>query len=261
MIRWTAAAACALLALAGCLEFSPHELPRDESERDLNRKAIARILAIPPGPLRFAVVGDTQRGFDEAKDAVESIDGRDVQFVVQVGDFSHVGTLFEYREMNEIFSRLRVPHLVVVGNHDHFSNGEAIYGAMFGPTDFAFTRGRVKLVFFDSNSVSHGFDGTVPDVAGVAAMLAPSPEHDRAITFAHIAPGGGPLFDDRLTAPLRTVLGAAGVPVSFHGHAHRFDDFVVDGVRYVIADSVEHRSYVIVTEGPGGAFEIEKVDF
>jgi len=258
-----ALALAAVGMLAGCLEYSPHALPTDPSEQDLNAKAVARLLAEPPPErLCFAVVGDTQRAFDASEDAVESLLRRtDVQFVFQVGDFTNVGLLLEFQIMNRIFSRLTVPYVVVVGNHDHFSNGDAIYQAMFGPKSFTFTRGRVRFVVFDSNSVSHGFDGTVPDLAWVGGALAPSPDHDVAITVAHIAPGGGPLFDDRLTAPLRALLASAGVPLSLHGHAHRFIDEVHDGVRYVTADSSIHRNYVVVTQRADGRFEIEQVGY
>jgi predicted phosphodiesterase len=259
--RATALTLAALLA--GCLQYSPHALPTDSSELDLNQKAVARLQAEPPaGPLRFAVVGDTQRSFDASEEAIESINQRDdVQFVFQVGDFTNVGLLLEFQIMNGLFSRLRVPYLVVVGNHDHFSNGDAIYRAMFGPKNFTFTLGRVRFVVFDSNSVSHDFDGTVPDLDWVAEALAPSADHDVAVTLAHIAPGNGPLFDDRLTAPLLALLTSAGVPLSLHGHAHRFIDEVREGVRYVTADASLHRSYVVVTQQPDGRFEIERVGF
>jgi predicted phosphodiesterase len=244
----------AVVVLAGCLEYSPHALPSGHDERSLNARAIERILAQPPAPLTFAVVGDTQQWFDEAAAAVASINARgDVRFVVQIGDFTHVGLLPEYRLMNEIFARLRVPYLVVIGNHDHFSNGEAIYREMYGPTDFAFTVGRVRLVFHCSNSVSHAFDGTVPDVAGVAGMLAPSPEPDRALVFAHIAPSGGSMFDKALRPRLEAALADARVALSLHGHTHRFEDFERGGVRYVVADAVEYRSYLVVSERPGGS--------
>jgi 3',5'-cyclic AMP phosphodiesterase CpdA len=255
---WVVAAAL----LGGCLEYSPHQLPTDESERDLNRKAVERIVSRPVERLRFVVVGDTQRGFSEAEDAVDAINRRDdVQFVVQLGDFTNVGVWLEFRLMNDIFARLRVPYLVVVGFHDLLGNGEAIYRAMFGPTDFAFTHGRVRLVAFDSNSSLHDYDGTVPDVAWLAEQLAPSAEHDRALTFSHVAPGQGADFDPALTAPTIAVLAGGGVDLSLHSHAHRYEAYVRDGVRFVLADSVEHRSFVVVSQREDGGFDQEKVDF
>jgi 3',5'-cyclic AMP phosphodiesterase CpdA len=254
------ARALALLAVAaaGCLEYSPHQLPTDEDERDLNRKAVERILSRPVAGLRFAVVGDTQRSFDETERAVEAINRRDdVQFVVQVGDFTNVGLWLEFRLMNEIFSRLRVPYLVVMGNHDLFGNGRAIYEAMFGPTDFAFTHGRVRFVLFDSVIAD---DGSAPDVAWVAAQLAPSAGHDRALTFSHVAPGEVG-FDPALTAPLLEAMVGGGVDLSMHGHLHRYRPFERGGVRMVIADSVDHLSYLVVSQRADGGFDFEKVDF
>jgi hypothetical protein len=105
--------------LSGCLEYSPHQLPTDPDEQDLNRKGVERIVSRPVDRLLFAVIGDTQRGFDEAEDVVDAINRRDdIQFVVQIGDFTNVGLWLEYRLMNEIFARLRVPYLVGAAPRD-----------------------------------------------------------------------------------------------------------------------------------------------
>ncbi len=260
MARHAALAACVLSL--GCLEYSPHALPTDSSERDLNAKAIERLIAAPPaGPLRIAVVGDTQRYFDDTHDLVAAINARDdVQLVVQVGDFAHVGILLEYRLTKDLFDRLRVPYLVVAGYHDLLGNGGAIYRAMFGPTNFAFTLGRVRLVFFDSNSSMHDFDGTVPDLAWLNAALAPSPDHERALAFSHV-PAGAPDFDGALTAPLLALLGASRVELSLHSHAHEHQAYEHGGVRVVVVDSVDHRSYVLVTQRHDGGFDFERVAF
>lgn len=251
-----------LVLAAACLEYSPHQLPTDPDEQDLNRKAVERIVSRPVERLCFAVVGDTQRAFEEAEDLVAALNGRDdVQFVVQLGDFTNLAVWLEFRLMNDVFARLRVPYLVVVGFHDLYGNGGAIFEAMFGPTDFAFTHGRARFVLFDSNSYPHGYDGTVPDVPWIEAALAPDAGHDRAFAFSHIAPGGGEHFDDRLTEPLLKVLATGGVELSFHGHAHLFDSYERDGVRIVIADSIEHRSFVLVSQRADGGFDFERVEF
>lgn len=251
------------LLLAGCLEYGPHVLPSDASERELNRKAIERLLADPPaGPLVIAVLGDTQESFDEAEDAVASVNARgDVQLVVQVGDFTHVGTLLEYRLMNDVLARLRVPYLVVAGYHDLLGNGARIYAEMFGPTNFAFDLGRVRLVFYDSNSEAYGHDGSVPDLAWLEAALGAAPDPEHALAFSHIAPDGDSLFDPRLAEPLLALLAGAGVDLSLHGHAHRADAFELGGVRLVLADSLDHRTWVLVRQREDGGFDVERVPF
>lgn len=250
------------LAAAGCLEYSPHQLPTDPGQRDLNAKAVARIVAAPVERVTFAVVGDTQRSFDASKAAVESINRRgDVQFVVQIGDFTNVGLWLEFREMHEIFSRLHVPYLVVVGVHDLFGNGQAIYEAMYGPRDFAFTHGRTRFVVFDSNSSHHGKDGSVPDVPWLASQLAPGPDHDRALALSHVAPGQGGTFDEALTGPVLDLFASSGVDLAVSGHAHRYEAYEAGGIRIVLADSVEHRSYLVVSQREDGGYDFERVFF
>jgi 3',5'-cyclic AMP phosphodiesterase CpdA len=257
-VRWSAALA---LGLVGCLEFSPHALPMDESERDLHQKALERLRSQPaPQVLRFAVVGDTQRYFDHAEDAVESINRRDdLSFVVQMGDFVNFGLLPEYQAMNRVFRRLDVPYFVVVGVHDLFANGGDIYRAMFGPYDLSFTYGRTRFVLYNANSLQFGNDGTVPDLPWLAAQIAPRPEHDDVIVFAHVDPDALEL-DASLREPLHDMFRNT-VDLRIHAHAHKLVMSEVDGVPFVVADSVDHRSYLVVTVGPGMRPEVEKVDF
>lgn len=256
------ALAALALAAAGCLEFSPHAADLQGSERDLNRKAIARLQSGPaPSILRFALVGDVQIAFDEAEDAVEHLNRRDdLAFVVQLGDFTHVGTLQEFREMNEIFERLRVPYLAVIGNHDHLGNGRDIFVDMFGPTEIAFTYAGVRFVLFDSNSREADFDGTVPDVDWLAAQLAPDGAHDRAVLLSHVPPSTSD-FDPVLEEPYRDVLRSAPSVVSFHAHEHRFRSGDVAGTPLWVADAVEHRNYLVATVAAGGGIEVERVFF
>jgi 3',5'-cyclic AMP phosphodiesterase CpdA len=249
-----------LAALAGCFEYSPHQLPDDPDERDLNRKAVERIVSRPVERLRFAVVGDAQRAFSEADDLGAALRARgDVQFVVQIGDFTNLGLWLEYRLMNELFAAMGVPYLVVVGNHDLLGNGGAIYDAMFGPRSFAFTHARVRFVCFDSNSVAYA--GGVPDPVWLAAQLAPAAGHDRGLAFSHVAPGQGADFDEALTAPTIAALAAGAVDASFHGHAHHHAVYERGGVRFVITDSLEHRSYLVVSQRQDGGFDVERVGF
>lgn len=261
-MRWSLGTLALVLA-TGCLEYSPHAIDLDPSERDLHRKAVERLHAIPPpeAGFRFAVVGDTQLAFDEAEDAVEHLNARDdLAFVVQGGDFTNFGLLPEFRLMNDIFARLRVPYFVVIGIHDHLGNADDIYDRMFGARDFSFTFGRTRFVFFDSNSLEFGFSGTVPDVGWLAAQLDPDGSFDGAVLVSHVAPMHAD-FDPALREPYVALLQAQSSVVSFHAHEHRyrFDD--TTGTPMYLADSVNHRSYLVATVVAGGAFEVERVFF
>jgi 3',5'-cyclic AMP phosphodiesterase CpdA len=258
------AALCALAAAApGCFQLSPHELPGDAADQDVHRRSLEALAAEPPppGPLRVAVVGDGQRSFDEADEIVRSVNRRgDVAFVVQVGDLTHAGTTFEFEVMNRVLRGLDVPYFVVVGNHDLIGNGREVYAHVFGARDLAFTYGRVRFVLLDTNSREYAFRGDVPDLAWLAARLAPDAEHDRAVVFGHLAPNGLD-FDQALRAPYLELLRGAGVSLSIHGHAHKFEIWEEGGVRLLVVDSMEHRSYAVVTVHEDGSVEVEQVFF
>jgi 3',5'-cyclic AMP phosphodiesterase CpdA len=254
--------ALSLVVAAACFEYSPHAIVLDGSERDLHEKALARLRAMrPPETVRFAVVGDTQVAFDEAAEAVAHLNRRDdIDFVVQIGDFTHFGLLQEFRRMNEIFARLRVPYLVVIGIHEHLGNGLEIYERMFGPSDLAFTFGRTRFVLFDSNSREFGYDGTIPDVAWLAERLAPDGAHDAAVLLSHVPPGTGD-FDPKLVGRYDALLREHRPIISFHGHEHGFRFEEREGTPLYVADSVDHRSYLVAEVDPAGEFAVERVFF
>jgi hypothetical protein len=266
-----------LVLPAGCLEYSPHALPTAASERDLHAKALLRLQQTPTPPvLKFALIGDTQLLFDEARDAVAAanrIDG--LSFVVQLGDFTHAGLLQEYRQMLEEFERLSVPYFVVIGNHDQLGNGRAIYERMFGPVNTAFTFGGTRFLLVDTNSREAEFDGSVPDLAWLRWQLVgaaaeecsdlANAEVDRdgdapAVVFAHVA-ADGEEFHTALRSEYAELLQAGGVRASFHAHEHRFRSGVHDGVPFFVVSAVEDRALLVASQRPDGGFDVERVDF
>jgi hypothetical protein len=255
-------AAVPLLVATACLEYSPHVTALEGSERDLNRKAIARLQASPPpAELRFAVLGDTQLGFDETEEAVHHLNRRaDLAFVVQAGDYTNFGQLFEYRLMNDVLDGLRVPYLVVIGNHDYLGNGEDVYEDMFGPRNQAFTFARTRFVLFDSNSREVAFDGSVPDVAWIAAQLAPDADHDRAVLVSHVPPATSD-FDPAHVGPYDELLRTRAPAVSFHAHEHGFRTEEREGTPLYVADAIVHRNYLVATVASDGRVEVERIFF
>jgi len=261
-VRSAFLAAAVFAGSVGCLQYSPHEIRLDSDERNLHGKAVATLLARPPAQqLRFAVVGDTQRLFEDAEDTVRALNARDdLAFVVQVGDFTHWGLADEFRVMNRIFSELRVPYFVVAGIHDLLGTGRVVYEEMFGPVNFAFTYGRARIVLLDSIWGEYGFDGRVPDLEWLAGELAPGPDHDRAVAASHIPPDN-PDFDPDLRGEYFRVLRERGAMLSLHGHSHEYRTAEEDGVQMVVADDVGGRSYLVVTAAEDGGFVHERVWF
>jgi Icc protein len=249
--------ALTLVALSGCLEYSPHALPTDSSERDLNAKAIAllhvRGPADPARPLRLAVIGDVHNSYEELDAAIERVNAiGGIELVVQLGDFTHLGTLQEFRLSKERFDRLRVPYLVTIGNHDLLGRGGAIFDRMFGARDVAFVHRGVRFVFLDTNSREYGLGAGVPRLDWLAAELrqgdaglqAVSPQ--RTILFAHVPPISAD-FDADLEPAYHALLRGSRAVAAFYGHDHRFERGEQEEVPYWIADSLDRRSLLVVT--------------
>lgn len=257
-----AAIALALLVapIGGCLSYSPHEVPT--SDRALRAENLARLEARPQGArLRFAVLGDVQRGYDETAVAIDRLNELDdLAFVVQIGDFTDFGRLDEFELMTELFERLEAPWFVVIGNHDLLGNGGEIFDALLGPRDHDFTYRRRRFVLLDTNSREYGFGGAVPRMGWLAERLVPSVDHHRTVVFSHVPPTSDD-FDPDLREPFVAQLGAAGVAISFHGHEHRYERWERDGVRYVIADGAMNRTFLLVDELPSGDLEVQRVPF
>jgi hypothetical protein len=267
-----------LLLGAGCLEYSPHALPTASSERDLHRKAIARLDATPPPTiLKFALIGDVQLRFEEARAAVAAANRiQGLSFVVQLGDFTHVGLLDEYQPMLDVFEDLSVPYFVVIGNHDQLGNGRAIYERMFGPVNDAFTFGGTRFLLVDTNSREVAFDGSVPDLGWLRSHLeGPAAEECTAIAneavgreegeapvvmFAHVA-SDAEEFDAALRPEQAALLASGGVRATFHAHEHRFRSGEHDGVPFFVAGGVEDRAMLVATQRPDGGLDVERVGF
>ena len=271
MTRWGRAVvqasghfACIALLATACdpFSFSPHQVLLDESERDLTRKNLERIEGVPAEEtFRIAVIGDTQTWMTETEDAVDAVNGRaDVAFTIQVGDLTEFGLTKEFRWTQRLLGRIDLPVLTVIGNHDLLSNGRATYGAMYGPIDYSFRFGRTKFVFLDDNCREYDFGGSVPDLAWLRRELPNDGSYDRAIVVSHVPPTDKD-FDPALVDDFAAALRDGGVVLSIHGHVHRFSDGFPfgDGVRYVTADAMRGRNFLVITVGP--SIEVERVFF
>ena len=107
------------LLAAGCDHIEYHPYDTDISgEQNINAKNIARIEAACRGrqTVRFAMISDTQRWYDETEKAVEALNARDdIDFVLHGGDLSDFGLKKEFMWQRDILNRLR-PDIVVHGD-------------------------------------------------------------------------------------------------------------------------------------------------
>lgn len=93
MKRLAIALLAAATATACQVDYHPYDT-RIDGECGINAKNIARIEASTAGKsaIRFAVISDTQRWYDETREAVSALNARgDIDFVLHTGDMADFG--------------------------------------------------------------------------------------------------------------------------------------------------------------------------
>lgn len=248
--------AVCLASCEGLFQYSPNEVRLDEQEKNLNGKNIHKILALQPRKnFRFILIGDTQRFYEEVDDFVASVNGLDdIAFVIQAGDLSDFGLTKEFRWMNDRLGKLKMPYVVVIGNHDMLANGEKIYGQMYGPQNFSFTYSGTKFVCLNTNSNERGFDGTIPDMAWLTKELTDTLNFESAFVVSHMPPFDVN-FDKRMEQPYAHLMTSSKkIQMSLHGHQHIASRSAPygDGFEYLVAGAAKKREYYIITVGEKG---------
>jgi Icc protein len=264
---YTWASLCLAITLTSCeglFQFNPNQVIFRDSDKNLNAKNIEKIQKVPPtDTLKFILMGDSQRWYDESSDFVKSANSqKGISFALHAGDISDFGLSQEYIWVHDIMSTLNFPYLTVIGNHDLIANGSAAYRKMYGPLNYSFEYGDNKFIFLDNSSREYAFDGTVPDVAWLRAQVNDNPENKNVVVVAHVPPFDGD-FDKNLEKEYADILGSSpNVRFSLYGHQHHFLDgeFYDDGVHYYVTTSMGARGYLVVSTWKDG-YKVEKVEF
>lgn len=244
-------------------QFNPNEIRLEEYEQNLNAKNIERLKQYAPGDtLKFILIGDSQRFYDEVEGFVEKANELDdIAFVVLAGDISDFGLSKEFRWINNRLRKLKMPYITVIGNHDMLGNGPLIYSEMFGPTDFTFSVGRNKFICLNTNSLETGHDGSVPNLPWLKNELSNMSHFSQAFVISHIPPFDPGFHPDTTKGrAFSSLLASSGkVKLSLSGHRHRFSVGTPynDGVTYLVSASMNKRSYTLVTAW-GNEFRVQE---
>lgn len=162
--------------LYGCdmIESNPYDV-HITGEKQLTYKNIELIERATAGKsiIRFAVISDSQRFYDETRDAVNAINARgDIDFVLHGGDLTEYGATKEFLWQRDILDKLSMPYVCVIGNHDCIATGIEAYKSLFGPLNFSFTAGDVRFVCLNTNSLEFDYSEAVPDLGYIKNEIA-----------------------------------------------------------------------------------------
>lgn len=228
--------------------YSPFEGHLSEAYHGTTEKNLALINALDTDdsrPFKIAVLSDPHYHYSKLYDAVAHINAQDdFAFAVVVGDLSENGLKQEFVYFYDAMSKLRIPYLTVIGNHDYLSNGEIIYSQMFGPYNYSFVFNKVKFVFFDNNTIESLKE---PDMNWFDAQVSSNEGYNHVIPVSHIPP-----YDQQMKNHYRAfhqMLVDNDIDLSVHGHRHDWsmEEVYGDGVDYLTVSSPQKRAYTEVS--------------
>lgn len=147
-----------LLTLASCSLFDYH--PYDGKVTGATALNAAHIRQIEEqcarkDTIRFAVISDTQRWFDEMQRMIDKLNSMadTIDFVVHCGDFTDFGATQEFMWQRDMLQKLQKPYVAIIGNHDCLATGKGVFQSVFGPTDFSFNAGFIHFVCLNTNAL------------------------------------------------------------------------------------------------------------
>lgn len=248
-----------------CIEYHPYDTNVD-GETGINNKNIERIESACryKKSIKFAIISDTQRWYDETKMAVDDINGRtDVDFVIHAGDISDFGMRKEFEWQRDILNKLNVPYVVIIGNHDCLASGDNNFRKIFGEFNFAFTAGDVRFICMNTNALEFGHEVNIPDFDFIEKQLMDFPTDAAKTVFAmHAAP-----YSDQFNSNAAKVFQYAirkfpNLQFCVNGHDHQFreNEIFNDGVIYFECANVQKSAYLLFCVNEEG-YTYEKVEF
>lgn len=266
-----AASACLAMlcaTLTGCedvFDYHPYDV-RFSGDDDINRQQMSRIetLCADKDTLHVAFISDTHGWYTETDEMVSDINSKGVaDFVVHLGDLTDTGTTKEYVWARDFLSKLNMPYVALLGNHDCLGTGDECYTAMYGDTNFSFIAARIKFVCINTNALEYDYMASVPNFDYMEEqMTADSADFDRTIICMHACPYSDQ-FNNNVARPFSYyVRSFPGLLFCVKGHDHRIsaEDIFNDGVMYYGVDCAEDRSYHLFTITPDG-YDYEIVYF
>ncbi|MGC1240809.1 MAG: metallophosphoesterase [Chryseosolibacter sp.] len=253
--------ATALLSCDPWFSYSPYESRLEETYQGIteqNLELISQRNAGARNAFKVALLSDTHYHFDKLDDAVSDINNKGYfDFVIVTGDIADNGLKQEFVFFHESMKKLNIPYLTVIGNHDYLSNGEEVYGEMFGAYNYTFIFNRVKFVMFDNVRWE---SEKVPDFKWLETELVNDQDYDHVIPFSHIPPSGDQMVEHQDI--FHQLLIQNNIRVSVHGHDHSYalEELYGGGVLYHTISSPERRVYSELTITPSG-IDILPIDY
>ena len=236
-------------------EYHPYD-GKVTGETNINSKNIKRIedICANKTTIRFIMMGDTQRWYDETEEFVTAVNKRnDIDFVIHGGDISDFGMSNEFMWQRDILNKLIVPYVVLLGNHDCLGTGESVFRKVFGNENFSFMAGNVKFLCLNSIALEYDYSYPVPDFGFLENELnSDTPNHGKTVMAMHAPPYSEQFNNNVAKMFQQSIKLFPGLQFCLYAHVHYIyaTDIFEDGVMYYSSASIEQRNYLLFTITP-----------
>ncbi|MCX5858630.1 MAG: metallophosphoesterase [Proteobacteria bacterium] len=185
---------------------------------------------------KFAVISDIHNNQKVFEKFAEDVNGREISFVISLGDFTVFDGSPEIANVIQWSSELRAPFYTTIGNHESYGRNWEMVIDHFGASSYSFSLAGNRFIILDSANYGLGRETRdwLLDLLGAVT-------EKNIMVFTHVSPVED--IDNRALAfkdqkegqELISLMTQAGVDYLFAGHAHSYRHFKFGGVEIYVS--------------------------
>lgn len=243
---------CCLVSCDEVFQYHPYDV-RITGKRDINNKNIAKIQqqCKDKDTLYVVFTGDTQSWFDQTLDLIKDINSlKKIDFVIHQGDFTDYGVTKEFMWQRDVFEKLNVPYVGLIGNHDILGTGKQTYQKIWGKTNFSFIAGGIKFICLNTNALEYDYSEAVPDFDFLEQEAKTDTDlFESTIVSMHVPPLNEQ-FNNNALKPFHLYLHCfKHLMFCTAGHVHNstVSEPLGDGIIYYTTQCAKNRQYHLFT--------------
>lgn len=234
--------ACALASVSAGLSTKP-----------LNERMIRRAQANVHKRGRnfnFVILADPAGHFEIMRKYMDAAARCRPAFIVMVGDLTSNGSLEQFAAYRRIVETSNIPIISMLGDNDLPNDGAKTFARIFGPANFYFDVGGVRMVCLDTSRQRL----TKEQLSWTDRVLAAKKQ---SFVFTHIPPFIGNWWFQAVvdgSDEFVREMTKHNVSEVFIGHFHVFDTCVCRGVRYTLCAACGAKHYALPIGNRGNSF-------
>lgn len=190
--------------------------------------------------IRIAVVADSHQNYKDLDGVIQQINSaKNIDFVVNLGDFTNSGYNLEYDQFFESFETFKYPAITVLGNHDTIGAGRQIFERMFGEVNFFFDISGWRFIFFNGNNLE---DPAVFDPHWLKERV--DETVNQIVIFSHVQLTDKERFSGEVAGVFSGIINNQKVKILVNGHNHIFSLNSILSTILIQADRIEGRNWL-----------------